>query len=523
MTTHEKTEKKRTNVFRKVAGFLRSHKVDTMVVTSLLVISGMVSGLNMANYPQRFEDEGTYVSQAWAVKEEGELAHYTYWYDHPPLAWIQMAGYDLITGSNDRYGSAIGAGREFMLVLHLATIVLLYALARRLGLGYVLAGVTGALYALSPLAVEFSRYVLLDNIALPWLLAAFLLALSPRRNLAAVVGSALCMMVAVLSKETFLIFLPALLYALLQTSDRRNRRFMLTAFLVVFGLSTAFYALYAALKNELFPGEGHVSLLGTLFWQVSGREGSGSIFDPHSGTRGLVGYWLNIDFWLIAAGAIAAPFALIRKHARPLAVAMLISLGMLLREGYLPYPYIIALLPFAALMVGVVLHSFIAIPLRNARAKRGKLPLVRRISALTAAVVLTVTSAIVLVPAWQPKLATMMTSDPDASSRQAVAWVDQNVSRDKRLVVESALWSDLERKGFNSPQPVWIYKTETDPEVQKEVSGWEGIDYLILNGPTLQASTRDKFPTVFEAIDHAKVVAEFGSDEHKVVIMEVQE
>lgn len=514
----------RKGMLARLGGWLRTHKADTAVVTGLLIVSGLVSGLNMANYPQRFEDEGTYVSQAWAVKEEGELAHYTYWYDHPPLAWIQLAGYDLVTGATERYGSAIAAGREFMLVLHLATIVLLYALARRLGLGTLLAGITGLLYALSPLAVEFGRYVLLDNIALPWLLAAFLLALSPRRNLTAVVGSALCLAIAIMSKETFLVFLPAVLYALFQNGDKRNRRFMLTTFLVVFGLSAAFYGLYAALKNELLPGEGHVSLIGTLLWQLSGREGSGSIFDPTSDARGLVGYWLNIDAWLIISGAFATLLALFHRAARPLAAAMLISLALLLRNGYLPYPYIIALLPLAALMIGVTLHRFIAVPLMaaNTSSKRRWLTLTKRLAAGTAALAIAATAIVLVAPAWQPGLQALLRDDPDMASRQAVAWVDQNVGRDKRMVVESAIWSDLQAKGFDAPLPVWLYKTETDPEVTREIGDWRGIDYLVLNGPTLSNSTRQEFPTVFEAINHAQVVAEFGNDEHKVVVLKVR-
>jgi 4-amino-4-deoxy-L-arabinose transferase-like glycosyltransferase len=161
----------------RVLDWIRRHKLDSAIITVLLLIAGTVSAVNMTGYPQRFEDEGTYISQAWAIKEQGTLTHYTYWYDHPPVGWIQMAGHLALTGALDRYGSAISAGREFMLLLHLATIVLLFALARRLGIGSIAAGIGTLAYGLSPLVVEFSRYVLLDNVALPWLLAAFLLAL----------------------------------------------------------------------------------------------------------------------------------------------------------------------------------------------------------------------------------------------------------------------------------------------------------------------------------------------------------
>src|SRR5437667_261399 len=66
------------------------------------------------------------------------------------------------------------------------------------------------LFAASPLAVPYHRMVLLDNLAVPWLLAAFGLALSPQRRLWAAAGSGLCFAAAVLSKETVLVLLPIL-------------------------------------------------------------------------------------------------------------------------------------------------------------------------------------------------------------------------------------------------------------------------------------------------------------------------
>ncbi len=496
--------------------WLRNHKLDVIVVSALLAIAGTVSGINMAGYPQRFEDEGTYISQAYAVETQGALTHYTYWYDHPPVGWIQIAGYTAATNAFERYGSAITAGREFMLVIHLATIGLLYALARRMKLGVIASTIGTLAYALSPLAVEFSRYVLLDNVALPWLLGAFFLALSPRRSLGVAIGAAVCMAIAILSKETFAVLLPVLLYALWQNSDSRNRRYTLTAFGVVFLMLSAAYVLYAVLKNELFPGDGHVSLIGTLFWQLFGREGSGSIFDANSGTRGLIGYWLNIDVWLITAGAVAMPFALLYKNLRVVGFSLLIGLLLLLRTGYLPYPYIIGLLPFAALCIAGALHYLVIAPLAS---RPGAM---RHLLAGVIGIVFVAGSVIFVAPSWQPKLEALTSVDNDASSRQAVDWIQTNIGRDKRLVVESALWTDLENQGFNQPQPVWLYKTETDPEVTKTIGGWQGIDYVILNGPTVGARGFDQaFPTVNQAIVNSSLVKEFGSDNQKILVYKV--
>lgn len=499
--------------------WLLAHRLDVLLASLLLIGAGIISAVNMPNSPQRFEDEGTYVSQAWAVEYKGQLTHYTYWYDHPPLAWLQLAGYTSLTNAFNRYDSSITAGREFMVVMHLITILLVYALCRRLGAGGLVSAAGTALFAFSPLAVEFSRYVMLDNIALPWLLGAFFLALTPRKHLIPIVASGVCMAMAILSKETFLVFLPALIYMLWQNGDKRNLRFMLTSFGVVFASIVAFYALYAALKNELLPGPGHVSLVGTLLWQLFGRAGSGSVLSATSDARNLFNYWMGIDAWLFWLSMVALPFAWFMRKARPIVVALLIGVLTMFRNGYLPYPYIIALLPLGAVVIAAALHRFVEQPIVSDASERwGR---IRRHSAEVAAVALVMAGVYFLVPAWQPRLQASMTADLDKSSRQAVEWINSNVSRENRMVVESALWTDLQDKGFNKPQPVWLYKTETDPEVSRTLNGWRGIDYIVLNGPTLDESSRKQFPTVFEAKDHAKVVATFGKDAQKIVIMKV--
>jgi hypothetical protein len=497
----------------RLTAWLRNHKLDLAIVTLLLAVSGTVSGVNMAGYPQRFEDEGTYVSQAWAVKEKGDLAHYTYWYDHPPAGWIQIAGYLLFTNPLGRYGSAVTGGREFMLLLHLVTIVLLFALARRVGIGSVAAGLGLLTYGLSPLVVEFSRYVMLDNVALPWLLAAFLLALSPRRHLVTAIGAALCMAIAILSKETFLTLLPVLLYALWRNGDPRNRRYLLAAFGVVFVMISGLYILYAVLKKELFPGDGHVSLLGSLYWQLFGRESSGSILVTDSVSRGTLNYWLNIDRFLLLAGVITLPFAFIYRKLRVAAFALLISLALMLRNGYLPYPYVIVLLPFSALVFAGFLHNAVIAPLT------ARVSLIRRLISGAVAVLLTVVAVSFVAPDWQAKISVLTTVDQDESSREAVDWIAENVSRDNLLIVESVMWMDLVQHGFDQPKPVWLFKTETDPEVTKEIGSWQGIDYVILYGPTVGATDfNNAFPTVSQAIVNAELVREFGRDNQKILI-----
>ncbi len=513
--TAKKATAKPTN--SKLIAWFKRHKLDTAVVTALVAVSAVVSGMNMTGYPQRFEDEGTYVSQAYALQERGTLTHYTYWYDHPPAGWMQMALHLGATNALDRYDSSIVAGREFMVFMHVLVVALIYALARRLRVGVVAAAIGTLAYALSPLTIEFSRYVLLDNVALPWLLGAFLLALSPRKHVVTALASAACMAIAVLSKETFVLLLPVLIYALWRSSDARNRRYQLASFGVVFVMIGAIYALYAGLKSELFPGEGHVSLFGTLAWQLFGREGSGSIIDASSGSRGLAEYWLSIDYWLLLIGALSLPFAFFVRHLRVAAFGLLLGLLLLLRTGYLPYPYVVILLPFAALVFAGVLDQFIIKPL----CKKGIS--VSRIAAGFAATLLLATTAAVVAPDWGKGIHAITTKDHDASSRQAVDWVTKNINPSNQLVVESTFWTDLVKQGFDKPDPVWLYKTETDPEVMEKLGGWRGIDYVMLNGPSISGKDFEKtFPTVNKALDNAELVKEFGQDNQKVLIYKVQ-
>ena len=79
-------------------------------------------------------------------------------------------------------------------------------------------------FGLSPLAVALHRQVSLENVAVPWLLAAFVLAASPRRRLGALAGSGALLGVAVLTSPDATLALPALALALWQATNSENRR-----------------------------------------------------------------------------------------------------------------------------------------------------------------------------------------------------------------------------------------------------------------------------------------------------------
>ena len=496
----------------------------------------------MAHNPARFEDEGTYVAQAWAIRALGQLAQYTYWYDHPPLGWMVLGLWTNFTGALGRAPSAVAAGREFMLVVQLVNCALLFALARRLGLRRAFAALAVALFAFSPLALTLHRMVLLDNIAVAWILAAFLLAATPRRSLWAYAAAGGCFAAAVLTKETSLLLLPAVLVGIWYSSHRLTRGFCIALFAVTLGVIGSVYILYATLKGELVPGAGHVSLWEGVSFQLFSREGSGSVFDPSSDAHGLVMSWWRQDPWLIGLGTLLTVPALAIGRLRGVALAALIQLLMLLRHGYLPFPYVICFLPFAAVIVAGAFDAawrWRPWPTRpgSGRAVYG-LPGSPALSSARIAVpagicAVLLAAALALAPAWIAKDGALLSDRPDRPASQAVAWVRGNLDPKRtRVLVDGSMWLDLVRMGFGfSPgagadrtpvaNTVWFYKLDFDPEVQHGLpGGYRAIDYVV--STDVMRASLSVAPETRAAVSGATIVASFGDGTARVDVLRTQ-
>ncbi|MEV4508266.1 hypothetical protein AB0K00_04830 [Dactylosporangium sp. NPDC049525] len=519
----------------------RHHRKSLYVLTPLLVLAGFVNGWNLHGWPGRInDDEGTYVNQAWAMLDHGGLSHYTYWYDHPFLGWAIIAGYAGVTDGFDRAPSAVMVGREVMLISALISCALLFLLARRLRFNRAWSGVAVFVFAVSPLAVFFHRMVFLDNLATMFILAAFAAAASPRRSVGASLWSAIWFASAALCKETIVILLPALVWLLVQHTSRRTRVWNLGVFFVSFAVLVASYPVFALLKNELLPGEGHVSLGWALWWQVFGRSGSGSLLDPTSGTFSLAKSWTDLDPWLLLPGVALIPVGLAVRRFRPIGLALLIQVVMMCRGGYMPFAYVIALLPFAALLIagaGDVLWTRRS-PLSGARlpvvpsVSGARLPVVsslsrarlRFISSFSRArlrfvssfsrarlpVVATagVLAALLVLPGWVTTLRDQAKFDGSANSRAATRWVIDNVGRDAVVVTDDYIWMDLKLAGFT--KPVWLWKVDTDPAVMADIlpAGAASIDYIVMADQAV--STLADLPTLHRGVVESTEVVRFG-------------
>jgi hypothetical protein len=516
----------RRRLWNRLSGWARANWIDLSIIAVLTGLGAAVHMAGMYSSPARFDDEGTYTAYAWAVQNWHKLGHYTYWYAHPPLGWIQIAGWTWVTDAFGRAPYAVAATREFVLVCKLIAIVLLYLLAKRVGLSRAGAVLGVAIFAFSPLSVYFTRAGLLDNIVTPWLLAAFFFAASPRSSVRGAVASAFCLAMAVLTKETALLYLPAVVVMLWQHTDRRTRRFCFGLFGAVFVLLCVGYPVFALLKNELFIGPGHVSLEWAVRWQLFDRTGSGSIFDMKSTAHAVVRSWLDQDAWFPRLALVTVLPALVIRRTRAVAFAFTIQVVQLTRSGYLPYPYVIAMIPFAALTIAGVADWLWDVGRRRLpiAVVRGK-----QIG------VLAVVGCLVLIVghAWSYPLHDLRTNDRDAGKAEALAWLERNTTPSQYLVVDDSFWVDLVRAGHPSDHVVWFTKLDVDKDVRiPGVHQWAGISYVVLDHQDdlsvhMQADgkpskdTLTQFPTLGNALAHSRTVATFGVALDSVSIRQV--
>ena len=506
---------------RRLRAWFWHHRQSLPLVGLLLLTVGVVQAWGMTRSPAPVDDEGTYVAQAWAVQTQHRLAHYTYWYDHPPFGWIQLSLWTWITDAFHRVSHAVFAGREAMLLAGLISAGLVFVISRRLGLPRWAAAIAVLAFGLSPLAVSMHRMVYLDNIAVPWVLAAFALALSPRRSLWAAAASGLCFAAAVLSKETFLLLLPALVWQLWQHCDRRTRAFCLTALASVLALALTVYPLYALLKGELLPGRGHVSLLNAVGFQLFSRASSGAVLGANTPAHHTVAGWLAIDSWLFYAGLVLLPFGFVVRRTRPVAAALTIQFLMLVRGGYLPGPFVIGMLPFAALLIA----GLVGAAWGGTEGWRSITTVGRRL-AVAAAIGL---ALVLVLPHWWQGDRAQMTQPASASWAAAEGWVERNVPRDQRLIVDDTMWVDLVDHGFPKQLGVvWFYKLDSsnnlDPSVARRLpGGWRQFGYII-STPNMRSSVQDMpngLVPVREALANSTVAAKFGAGNDLVEVRQI--
>ncbi|WP_462203633.1 hypothetical protein [Frankia sp. CcWB3] len=283
-----------------------------------------------------------------------------------------------------------------------------------------------------------------------------------------------------------------------------------------------------------FEGPGHVSLEWAIRWQLFDWAPSGSVLDTGSDTYHVVRSWLDLDPYLVLAGIAAAVPLLALRRLRVVAGLLLLQFAFVFRNGYLPNPYITAMLPFAALCVAGLLDAVLpsgAQPRRGpphharpeseseseskseSRSGPTAATIVNGLRCLVVLVALSVAAATVI-PDWTPKIRTALTRDASAPSREATRWFLANISSEGTVITDDIAWTDLTIAG-RRPLPVWFYKLDLDPQVRGRFPhGWRDVDYLMMGKPP--DSVLGEIPLVAEALRHSVVLKSFGDGEIEI-------
>jgi hypothetical protein len=500
--------------------------VEATAVILCMLLSLVVHAFNMFNYPRYELDEGTYMSNAWAILHH-HVTPYAYGYGHPPLGWVQIAIWVQLTGGFFTFGNALNTGRVLMLFYALGCSLLVYLIVRNMG-GSRSAGLLAmVICSLSPLSVTYQRQIFLDNIGIFWFLLSLYLLLSSESRLHSITGAALAFGISILSKEIFLLFTPVMIYAVWLHATVFQRKFALIAFIYTVVALTSGFVLMAILKGELFPyswhlpwdHHPHLSMLDTFIGQTQRGQNEGRFIDSwHT--------WFQADPLLMLASIACLVFNLVvgwwkRQHLL-LALLGLSFWVLLIRDGVVLSFYIIPLIPLIAINTAVAVNTIM-----NWIGKRLRFDIVRAI------LVLSVIGTIV--PYDVMSSGNIFTQHPTLAQVETIAWIRNNIPRNAFIVINSYLYMDLRQSGGQGvgdgatyPFAHVYFNVATDPELRTAIlhDNWDRIDYIILDSEMQLNILQDPktFKIIADALapGHCIKRTEFRSGDVVITIYEVK-
>ena len=495
--------------------------LEATIVFIGLMASFVAHAYNMFNFPRYELDEGTYMSSAWAILN-GLITPYPYGYGHPPLAWIQIAGWVQLTGGFFTFGNALNSGRVLMLLFAVGCSLLVYLIVRRMGGSRSASLLAMIIFSLSPISLTYQRQVLLDNVGTFWLLLSLYFIVSSNSRLFFIVLGGISFGVALLSKEIFVLFLPVMIYGVWLHTTKFQRKFAMIAFsYTVIALGSTFILL-AILKGELFPPgwlpwdhTQHLSLLDTFLGQAQRTQSEGSF-------SGSWQAWTSADFILMAFSIVTVIFNLIsgwwnRKHLFFALLAVSFWL-LLVRGGVVLSFYIIPLIPLAAINAAIAIHTLL-----------GWVSKLVRLELVRALLILAVVGVIVPYDLLHSQI--VFTQHPTSAQTGAMVWIRNNVPHNDVIVINSYLYMDLREPGGEGvgdgptyPYAHVYFNIAYDPELYTGLlqGNWDRIDYIVADSEMLNDIKTFGGPMLLidTALQHSVLRAQFSADDHdsKLVI-----
>ena len=482
----------------------------------LLAFVSTLAHWNIFLYPAYREDEGTYVSQAWALINNGALAPYTYWYDHSPVGWFFIAFWNIISSPFlGMFGdlNSIEINRIFIVILNVGSALVLYNICKKLTQSRPISFLAALLFVLTPLSVEFGRRVFIDNIMVFWLLWSIYFSIRSMK-LKNIVLSAVTFAIAVLSKESAIVFLPVVITSVYLNSHKNNRPFVTAAWITFSVFMISLYPLYALIKGEFFVyggflggSEPHVSLLQALQFQA-GRS-AGAFWEADSAfRRNLEGAWLQTDFLFITLGLVVAPllnFIFFRKYKWTGFVSMLvlIYIGYLMRGQVLDW-YIIPLIPLGAINLAVLLrHLQIA-------AKKYLPKIEKSLSGATAVILVGIIGL-----GFTQNINAYQYNQTE-NQRRATDWIQAYIFGETTLLIDNYAFQDLNPRVDNIEDVRIHYYYKADPKTDPQIAGnvlnnrWENVDYVMLTPAVETTLNIEDFDLVETAVENSNLIIQYN-------------
>ncbi len=520
--------------------------LEAVIVVLGLVGTFVAHAYNMFNFPRYELDEGTYMSNAWAITQ-GLISAYPYGYGHPPLTWMQIAVWLQLTGGLFTFGNALNSGRVFMLYYAVGSALLVYLIVRRLSGSRSAALLALVIFSFSPLSNTYQRQIFLDNVATFWLLLSIYFLVISKSRLLYIILAALTFGISILSKEVYLICLPAMIYAAWLHTTRFQRKFTLVSFIFIVIAICSGFVLLAVLKGELFPyswhlpwdSHLHLSMWDTFIGQAQRGQSVGSFLYSWDS-------WLNNDTFLIVCGIAAPLFNLVyglwnRKHLLLLVPPfrfkmsksryamsvpdehLLLSLLaitfwlLLVRGGQVLSFYIIPLIPLIALNTAIALNTIL-----------GWLGKLVRYEVVRAFLLVIVIAAII--PYDIKATEFRFYQHPTSAQQQALGWMRTHVPHDAFIVINSYLYLDLRVPGGQGigdgapyPHAEVYWNVAGDPELHQQAlqNNWDRIDYIVADSEMVHdiQTVGGDMEIINTALKHSILRAEFRADDHDLQVV----
>ena len=489
---------------------MKKSKIKKLIIPlSIGFISLISHAINIFGFPEFLGDEGIYVSQGWWLANFGEISPYTYWYDHSPFGWMQIGLWQKLTGGPFTFGFSINSGRILMLIIAVISTGLIFKISKIITKNKPLAIFASLLFALSPLAVLYHRQVLLDNLAVFWFLISFYILLISKKRLLYFLISGFSLGLALLSKETIVLFTPAFLFLAFYQSRGKTKPFLIAGWLISFIFIILIYPLLAYLKLELLPSnwlpgqKTHVSLIEAVLFQ--GQRHGGNLLNADSDIRNSITGWLNEDKILPVLG-VWASLMLIIGLKNPFNITLLLMniffAFYLLHGGVVLGFYLIPQIALWCLTIPLVLLNIskkFSIKLNNKK----------------------IYFILIILPLLIIQNLKIYHQNDNQIHLESLSYIRENLSPQSILVIDPIFYTDLKisPQNQNFPNTEWLSKAEKDPQIRKQKLGekWQNIDYILMTAGMSGEIKKNNYSFIKKAIQESEVVKTFSKNNYSPV------